>query len=410
MGKWSTKLLADVCEIRPPKAEVGKRLSPSDVVSFMPMEDLGINQKYATPARLRPLSEVTGSYTYFADGDVLLAKITPCFENGKLGIATGLSNGVGFGSSEYVVFRPDATLAPEWLYYYLSRETFRAEGAQRMSGAVGHKRVAKEFIESYSIPVPPGDEQRRIVGILDEAFGGIGTASANAEKNLQNARSLFEAHLQSVFGQRREGWIEEPIGSVCDIKHGFAFDGADFSKNVASDKPLVITPGNFTEDGRVLFNERNSKRFSGKPPIGYEFEVGDLVVVMTDLSSKMKILGKPAFVDSGNILHNQRIGRFTFSNDRINKRFLYYFMMSERFLREIKRSATGTMVKHTAPKRILSNVISFPSDRREQSAVVARFDAIRAETQRLEALYRQKIVGLDALRKSLLRQAFSGQL
>ena len=88
-----------------------------------------------------------------------------------MGIAEDLKNGIGFGSSEYIVFRPNKELNKDWLYYFLSREDFRAEGAARMTGAVGHKRVAKEFIEAYPIPLPPLPEQQRIVGILDEAFG-----------------------------------------------------------------------------------------------------------------------------------------------------------------------------------------------------------------------------------------------
>ena len=85
------------------------------------MEDLGIDQQYTRPTKTRPFGEVEGSYTYFANGDVLLAKITPCFENGKLGIASGLTNGVGFGSSEYMVLRPGSGLLAEWVYYFLAR-------------------------------------------------------------------------------------------------------------------------------------------------------------------------------------------------------------------------------------------------------------------------------------------------
>ena len=145
-GGWRTASLSAVCDIKPPKAEARRQISADDLVSFVPMEALGIDQKFLVPTQTRPLSEVAGSYTYFADGDVLLAKITPCFENGKLGIAANLVNAIGFGSSEYIVFRPDASLNKEWLYYFLGRESFRLEGAARMTGAVGHKRVAKEFI------------------------------------------------------------------------------------------------------------------------------------------------------------------------------------------------------------------------------------------------------------------------
>jgi type I restriction enzyme S subunit len=209
---WPTKMLGEACEIKPQKREARELLAADALVSFLPMEDLGINQKVVCATQIKPLSTVQGSYTYFANGDVLLAKITPCFENGKLGIAESLTNGIGFGSSEYIVFRPDKTLSKEWLYYYLSRETFRDEGAARMSGAVGHKRVSKEFIET---PIPPLTEQQRVVGILDDAFEGITHVKANAEKNLQNARAIFESQLHSVFTHRGPGWVETTLDEVC---------------------------------------------------------------------------------------------------------------------------------------------------------------------------------------------------
>ncbi|HOB01057.1 MAG TPA: restriction endonuclease subunit S, partial [Casimicrobium huifangae] len=242
---WPTKTLSEVCEIKPPKSEARQRLASNDSVSFVPMEDLGIDQKQVVPTQTRLLADVAGSYTYFADGDVLLAKITPCFENGKLGIAANLTNGVGFGSSEYMVLRPSPALDKEWLYYYLSRETFRTEGAARMSGAVGHKRVAKEFIDAYPIPVPPLTEQQRIAGILDEAFDGIATAKANAEKNLQNARALFESHLQAVFTQRGDGWTETTLEGVahreCTLSYGIVQPGEEVADGLAIVRPTDMT-------------------------------------------------------------------------------------------------------------------------------------------------------------------------
>ena len=132
---WQTRTLHEVCQIKPSKSEARDKVSGNELVSFLPMKNLGIDKKFVRATQTKPLSAVIGSYTYFADSDVLLAKITPCFENGKIGIAEGLVNGIGFGSSEYIVFRPGKTLNKEWLYYYLSREVFRNEGAARMSGA-----------------------------------------------------------------------------------------------------------------------------------------------------------------------------------------------------------------------------------------------------------------------------------
>ena len=152
---WVIRPLSELVSIRPPKSEAKARLTNSDLVSFLPMEDLGIDSKNFLPKGTRALADVEGSYTYFADGDVLLAKITPCFENGKLGIASGLTNGCGFGSSEFFVIRPTEYLNTEYLSIFLSRASFRVEGARSMGGAVGHQRVTKEFIESYPIPYPP---------------------------------------------------------------------------------------------------------------------------------------------------------------------------------------------------------------------------------------------------------------
>ncbi|MBN1461210.1 MAG: restriction endonuclease subunit S [Armatimonadetes bacterium] len=294
----------------------------------------------------------------------------------------------------------------DFLFYF-----FLAHDLTEFANEAHLPSIRKTTVEAAEITLPSSlPEQRRIVAVLDEAFEGIAAAKANAELNLQNARAVFESHLQSVFSQRSAGWVEDSIGAFCDITHGYAFDGAEFSSDVPDGKPLVITPGNFTEDARLVFNERNTKRFSGEPPKAFRFEVGDLVVVMTDLSSKMKILGKPAFVETDNVLHNQRIGRVVFRDDRIDKRLLYYFMMTDGFLRSIKSSATGTMVKHTAPKRILNNLIRIPTDRDIQRDIIGRLDALRADTQRLESVYQQKVAALEALKKSLLHQAFTGQL
>lgn len=165
--EWVEKKLGEVCEFKPPKNEARNKISPDSFVSFMPMEDLKVNVKFPEAQKNKMLSEVIGGYTYFADGDVLLAKITPCFENGKLGIANALTNGIGFGSSEFIVIRPREGLLNEWLYYFLSQESFRQEGAQRMGGAVGHKRLPQNFVEKFPIPLPPFPEQRRIVAQLD---------------------------------------------------------------------------------------------------------------------------------------------------------------------------------------------------------------------------------------------------
>ena len=196
---WTEKNLDEVCLIRPPKQEAKLVLAFDDKVSFVPMKSLGIRQKTFDSSRTKPFGETYGSYTYFRDGDVLLAKITPCFQNGKLGIATGLKNGVGFGSSEFLVFRCRDQLTPEYLFYFLSRKSFTDAGVARMSGAVGHQRVPLEFIQNYRVPFPPLTEQKRLVAILDKLSSETRSLSDIYNTKLNALAELKQALLHKSF-------------------------------------------------------------------------------------------------------------------------------------------------------------------------------------------------------------------
>lgn len=169
-------------------------------------------------------------------------------------------------------------------------------------------------------------------------------------------------------------WAEKKLSCFIEISHGYAFKGKDFEKSSDETKLIVLTPGNYAENGELCFTAQNTKRLvNDSPPDGYLFEVGELTVVMTDLSSKMKILGMPAFIEQSNILHNQRIGRIRFKDESLVPRFLYYFFRTKQFSDNIKGTATGTMVRHTAPKRILANIVPVPPIA-QQKQIVAILD------------------------------------
>jgi len=166
------------------------------------MEDLGLREQPIAWKQTRQLGEVYKGYTYFADGDVLLAKITPCFQNGKLGIARGLPNGVGFGSSEYFVLRCCDELMPEYLFYFLRQQPFIDGGVAEMGGAVGHQRVPPEYVQEQQIPLPPLAEQKRIVAVLDEAFEAIERAEALLSRRLELLVDLRQSTLRGLFSGR----------------------------------------------------------------------------------------------------------------------------------------------------------------------------------------------------------------
>jgi type I restriction enzyme M protein len=159
---WEIFAFADICEINPKKSEINT-LDDDTQVSFVPMADLNENQIDFIPNQIKLLSEVYKGYTYFKENDVLLAKVTPCFENGKAGIAKNLINGIGFGSSEYYVFRPNEKILSTWIYLNIISDNFRERGKLNMTGTGGLQRVPTDFVKSYQIPVPPIETQQLIV-------------------------------------------------------------------------------------------------------------------------------------------------------------------------------------------------------------------------------------------------------
>ncbi|MBU2812639.1 restriction endonuclease subunit S [Acidithiobacillus thiooxidans] len=398
---WDVKPLKEVCLIKPPKSEARKGQNADFLVSFAPMETLGIDQKYLITNQTRTMSDVIGSYTYFTNGDVLLAKITPCFENGKLGIASDLINNIGFGSSEYIVFRANEQLDAEWLYYYLSRQSFRNEGASRMAGAVGHKRITKDFIEDYPIPIPPLPEQRRIVAILDEAFEGIATAKANAEKNLQNAREVFESHLNAVFSQRGEGWVEKRLGDVCrriTVGHVGPMAKRYKSNGIPFLRSQNIRPFSIDLDNVVFIDEAFHSSLAKS-----SLEVGDIAIVRTGYPGTAAVIPESLGIANCSDLVIVRPGI------DIDAHFLAAFFNSQYGKQLVLGKIVGAAQKHFNVSAAKETVIYIPPVT-EQLEIIRAANEMREETQHLESLYQHKLAALDELKQSLLHQAFNGGL
>ena len=155
--------ISDICEINPSKKNL-KDLDELTEVSFIPMEDLDANTTFVNPKKTKQLKDVIKGYSYFKDNDILLAKITPCFENGKCSIAKNLKNNIGFGSTEYYVLRCDEKkVLTKWLYTFLISKKFRNLGVKNFTGTSGHRRVPKEFLSNYKIPVPSIEFQKKEV-------------------------------------------------------------------------------------------------------------------------------------------------------------------------------------------------------------------------------------------------------
>ena len=155
--------ISEVAEINPQRAS---DLKPTDLVSFVPMASVSETTLSITDPIDRPYSEVAKGFMTFLRGDILIAKITPCFENGKMAHAQNLPNLIGFGSTEFHVLRPMNFLEGAYLFHFLRAPYIRKSGETKMKGAAGQRRVPADFFAELEIPLPPLDEQRRIAEIL----------------------------------------------------------------------------------------------------------------------------------------------------------------------------------------------------------------------------------------------------
>jgi len=394
---WELKPLNEVCQIRPPKREAKEVLDENDFVSFVPMKILGEDEKSFNAIEDKKLSEVTSSYTYFKNNDVLLAKITPCFENGKLGIAKNLTNEIGFGSSEFIVYRALDSLHPEYLYYFLSQESFRIVGKSQMTGAVGHKRIPKEFYERYKIPVPPLKEQKQIVSTLDKAFKQIDQAKANLEQNLHNAKELFQSKLNEVFSQRGEGWVEKSFDEVCQITSKLI----DPKEKEYQDL-LHIGAGNIeSENGRLhsLKTAKEENLISGK------FLFDDEMVLYSKIRPYLMKVVKCDFIG----LCSADIYPLVPEKKEITQSFLYYLLLSNNFTEyAIKGSARAGMPK--VNRKHLFDYICYLPNIEKQDGFTKMLDILFEESLKLQTHYQQKLNNLEELKKSILQKAFSGEL
>ena len=194
--EWPMSKLSAVCTVNPPKSELA-HLDGTVEVSFVPMAHIGENTMYFEVQNTKRLQDVGNSYTYFKDDDVLVAKVTPCFENGKAGIAKLLHSGVGFGSSEFYVLRARESTTPEWVFLGVATPEFRSWATPKMTGTGGLQRVPRWAIDEYEIPLPPLETQRSIVAELDEERAAVDQAERLATK--------MEQRIQDVIARVWEG-------------------------------------------------------------------------------------------------------------------------------------------------------------------------------------------------------------
>ena len=391
---WHTKQLGDIC-----------RLIGGGTPSKGKMEYYAGNIPWATVRDMR--SEVITETECKITKEAVKSSATNVIPMGNIVIATrvGLDKVCLLGQDTAInqdlrgiVPIDPKILSVRFLFWWLISitDSIVAEG----TGATV-QGVKLPFVRSLQAPVPPLPEQRRIVGILDEAFEGIATAKANAEKNLQNARAVFESHLNAVFTQRGEGWVERTIGEHIRF--------IDYRGK---------TPAK-TERGLRLITAKNVKMgyLQESPmefvaPNSYDRWMTRGIPRQGDvLFTTEAPLANVAQLDTDEtVVFAQRIIIMQPDAATLNSTFLRYLLLSQPVQQRIHARGTGATVTGIKASLLKTIEISFPKSLTEQEKIVSKLDSLAIETQRLESIYEQKLTAMEALKRSLLHQAFVGGL
>ena len=298
---------------------------------------------------------------------------------------------VGFdfvvGADGVKILQPQKFLLPKFFFYQLQTANLNSLGYAR------HYRLLKELEIAY----PSLAEQRRIVSILDEAFEGIATAKANAEKNLQNARTVFDSHLNAVFTQRGEGWVEKKLSEACAITSTLI----DPRKKEFLDLNHVGA-GNIESKTGIFVDLKTAREeclISGK------FLFNESMVLYSKIRPYLMKVARPDF---GGLCSADMYPLAPLPN-QITRDYLFHLLLSKSFTDyAIQGSARAGMPKVNR-KHLFEFTVWLPVVTK-QKELASKLDELHQETQRLAALYQQKLSTLEELKKSLLHQAFTGEL
>jgi type I restriction enzyme S subunit len=385
---WQTKTLGEILD----KTEtINPSLSPDTEFKYIDVSSVSnktfeikstqrLNGKFA-PSRARKLVRAN---------DIIFATIRPTLQRIAV-VPEHLDEQVC--STAYFVLRPKQGIDHRFVFYSLFTEDFTGQIESLQKGA-SYPAVTDGDVRAQEIHFPPLPEQQRIVALLDEAFAGLATAKANAERNLQNARAIFESHLQSVFSQRGEGWPTKQLGEVCDFQGGSQPPKSEFVYEPRAGYVRFLQIRDYASDRHLTYIPESSKN---------RLCNADDIMIGRYGASVGKILTSRAGA------YNVALVKTIPDLRVLDRDFFFNYLASGAFqgcLADVAaRSAQNGFSK--------DDIYGFPVPApplSEQRMVIEQLNPLEVETQHLTHLYERKLAALEELKKTLLHQAFNGEL
>jgi type I restriction enzyme, S subunit len=383
--EWETKTIGDVCEFqRGLTYAKGDEVDVSDNVVLRATNiDLATNLLIFDELKYINEKVVIPESKKIKKGSLMI-----CMASGSkshLGKVAFIDDDYGYAFGGFMgMLTPLAGLLPKYLFHLMTSEDYK-DFIGALSDGANINNLTFDKLKVFPVPLPPLPEQRRIVGILDEAFAGLATAKANAGKNLQNARALFESHLNDVFIKKGEGWVEtrlDKISTNLDSRR------VPITKNVRSsgEYPYYGASGIVDYVAEYIFDGNN-------------------LLVSEDGANLLARATPIAFSVSGKYWVNNHAHILHFDN-MATQRFAEFYLESI----PLDEYITGAAQPKLNQKALNSIPIPIPKSVDEQAEIVESIEGVQEETRRLAALYERKQAALGELKKSLLHQAFAGEL
>lgn len=380
---WEIKKLGEVCTVIAGQSPEGKFYNI--VKKGLPFYQ---GKKEFTKKYLGAPSKWTSKTTKEALADDILmsvrAPVGPVnFSTQKICIGRGLA-----------AIRPKEKINKDFLFNFLVNHENKITGN---TGAVFNS-INKAQIEGIEIPIPTLPEQKRIVAILDEAFAAIDKAKANAEKNLANAKELFDSYLNKIFSNPGEDWEEKKLGDVYDVRDG-THDSPKYQEKgypLVTSKNLKNNSISFDKIKYIsAFDYTNINKRS-------KVNIGDVLFAM------IGTIGNPVVITEEPKYAIKNVALFKISSNQ-NSWFLKYYLDSSFVFQKMVIEAKGTTQKFVGLGYLRNFPIKLPT-LPEQKQIVQKLDTISVETKKSEVIYQQKIDDLEELKKSILKKAFEGEL
>lgn len=399
---WKWVRLGDLYQINP------KMTAHDDtLVSFVPMEKISPGMTGSFTFEARPWGKVKKGYTQFANGDVAFAKISPCFENGKSMLVQDLKNGIGAGTTELVIIR-QPSISQKYTFYIISNDDFIRRGVQTYSGTVGQQRVSMDFVRNYPIPLPPREEQERIVARIESLFAKLDEAREKVDAVVEGSETRKAALLHKAFsGELTATWrVEKGVSADWEKKLL-----ADIGNIITGSTPSTKQPDYYgTAIAFVKPADLNAGRFVSHTA-EYLSEKGKAVSRPVKAGSTcvccIGTIGKCGFLLCDAVT-NQQINSIC-PHDFMNELFVYYYCSSNLFKHKLIENSSATTLPIINKSRMSSLTIPVPP-LPEQEEIVRLLDSLLERERQIREAAEQVRERIDLMKKAILARAFRGEL